>query len=83
MLLSGRSGKMSEKKSSKPSEKKSFEEMLSGLEKTAEILSSEDITLEEAVAAYEKGIREYEACRNMLDSAKQKIEVYRKGEEND
>ena len=44
-----------------------FEERLAKLEKTVETLSSEEITLEEAVRQYEQGLNDYEACKKILE----------------
>ena len=56
---------------------KTFEESLKGLEKCAEILRKEGNTLDEAMKAYEEGIRYYNECSMILDQAKQKIETYK------
>ena len=56
----------------------SFEKSLSELEKTAELLKSDDISLEDAIKAYEKGVALYEQCNDILTNAKQRIEVYSK-----
>ena len=55
-------------------EKKTFEEALSELEKISKKLESEDITLENAIELFEKGIALSKECSDMLTSAKQKIE---------
>ncbi len=56
----------------------SFEDCLKGLEKAAEELKKEDITLEQALASYEEGIRCYNECSEILENAKQKIEVLKR-----
>jgi exodeoxyribonuclease VII small subunit len=56
--------------------KLSFEEALKGLENTSEALKSEDLTLEDALMNFEKGMKYYERCKEILDEAKQKILVY-------
>ncbi len=55
-------------------EKKTFEEALSELEKISKKLESEDVTLENAIELFEKGVELSKECSNMLTSAKQKIE---------
>lgn len=56
----------------------SFEEALTGLEKSAEELKKDGTTLEEAMKNFEQGIEYYNYCSEILSSAKQKIEVYSK-----
>jgi len=58
--------------------KPSFEEALTGLEKSAEDLRKENITLEAAIKSFEEGITHYKQCNEILSEAKQKIEVYSK-----
>lgn len=60
--------------------KMSFEEALSGLEKSAEILKRDGTTLEAAMESFEQGIEYYNYCSEMLNNAKQKIEFYEKKE---
>ena len=54
-----------------------FEEALAALEETAESLRSGSLALEESVEVYDKSILLYNHCKNILDKAKQKIEIYR------
>ncbi|MBN7772522.1 exodeoxyribonuclease VII small subunit [Clostridium aminobutyricum] len=56
----------------------SFEEALEKLEASAECLKSDQISLEEALKSFEKGIEYYNKCSSILNNAKQKIEVYSK-----
>lgn len=56
----------------------SFEEALSGLEKSSEELKKDGTTLEAAIISFEKGIEYYNYCSDILKDAKQKIEVYDK-----
>lgn len=58
--------------------KMTFEETMKKLEETAENLQKDDITLEEALKNYEKGIEYYNQCDEILKKAKQKIETYSK-----
>ncbi|MDR0519325.1 MAG: exodeoxyribonuclease VII small subunit [Clostridiales Family XIII bacterium] len=56
-----------------PKKELSFEEALEKLETCAERISSTDITLDEAIKAYEEGAAHYEKCDLILKSAKQRI----------
>jgi exodeoxyribonuclease VII small subunit len=56
-------------------EKISFEQAYEKLRVAGEKLDSCDVTLEEAMKNYEEGIKYYNICKNILDEAKQKIEV--------
>lgn len=56
----------------------SFEEALSGLEKSADELKKDGTTLEAAIISFEQGINYYNYCSEILNDAKQKIEVYDK-----
>ncbi|MDD4563875.1 MAG: exodeoxyribonuclease VII small subunit [Eubacteriales bacterium] len=60
--------------------KMSFEEALAGLEKSAETLKNDGTTLEAAMQSYEQGMKYYNYCNELLNSAKQKIEFYEKTE---
>ncbi|MDD2190120.1 MAG: exodeoxyribonuclease VII small subunit [Eubacteriales bacterium] len=61
--------------------KMSFEEALSGLEKSAEVLKKDGVTLEAAIQSFEQGMMYYNYCSEMLNSAKQKIETFGKKNE--
>ena len=58
--------------------KMTFEEAFAGLEKSAEELRKDSVPLEESIKIFEKGISLYEQCNEILNEAKQKIEVYKK-----
>lgn len=58
--------------------KVSFEEALSKLEDCAEKLNKPDVSLEEAIKSFEDGLKHYEKASEILNDAKQKIEVYSK-----
>ena len=53
-----------------------FEESIKKLEMMSEKIRSENTTLEEAIACYEEGIKCYKICNDILNDAKQKIQVY-------
>lgn len=61
--------------------KMSFEEALAELERSAEILKKDGTTLEAAMQSYEQGMKYYNYCNEILNNAKQKIEIYRKNNE--
>ncbi len=64
------------------SENKSFEEELAKLETIGQRLTQGDLTLDQALKEYEAGIGHYRRCLDMLNQAKEKMEVYdRSGEE--
>ena len=51
-----------------------FEQSLSELERISKKLESDDITLEESIALFEKGIKLSKECAKKLETAKQRIE---------
>ena len=57
--------------------KLTFEEALEKLEAAADTLRSGEVSLEESVELYNKSIEYYRQCLEILNSAKQKIEVFR------
>ena len=58
-------------------EELTFEEALQALETAAESLRSGGLSLEESISVYDKSILLYNRCKDILDKAKQKIEIYR------
>ncbi len=62
------------------SEKKvlGFEEAFEALEFSAEALRKPNISLDEALASYERGVKYYETCNEILSQTKQKIQTYGK-----
>ncbi len=61
--------------------KMSFEEALSGLEKSAEVLKKDGVTLEAALQGFEQGMMYYNYCSEILNNAKQKVETFGKKNE--
>ena len=59
-------------------ENKSFEESLDTLEAITESLKDGNIPLKDMLKLYEEGIKYYKICYDILNSAKQQIEVYDK-----
>lgn len=55
-----------------------FEAAMEHLEKAADNLKNDSITLEEALKNYEEGISYYKKCDEILRDAKQRIETYSK-----
>lgn len=56
----------------------SFEESIKKLEEMSDKIRDDKTTLDEAVQYYEEGIKCYKACEEILNNAKQKIEIYSK-----
>ena len=54
---------------------KTFEENMAELESVVESLGEGDISLDESLKLFEKGIKLSNACQNMLDKAEQKVTV--------
>lgn len=54
--------------------KEDFEAKLESAKKTLEILMNQEITLEESVKAYEKGMKELSDAQKMLQDAQIKIQ---------
>jgi exodeoxyribonuclease VII small subunit len=54
----------------------SFEQALAKLEEYANLLSRDDVGLEDAIRAYEEGVRYYGICNRILSDATQKIEIF-------
>ena len=54
----------------------SFEEALKKLEDAVARLKSGECSLEESIKVYEESVHYYEICHGILESARQKIEIY-------
>ena len=63
-------------------EKVTFEEAYAKLKAAGEKLESGEVTLEEAMASYEEGVKYYKMCSEILEAAKQKIEEFDKERES-
>jgi exodeoxyribonuclease VII small subunit len=63
-----------EKKAKKPT----FEEALEELETIAQKLESGELTLDESIQYYEKGVALAKFCRQKLEEAERKIEILQK-----
>ncbi|HNS51775.1 MAG TPA: exodeoxyribonuclease VII small subunit [Anaerolineae bacterium] len=58
----------------------SFEEAYRELEATVRRMEAGDLTLEEALAAYEKGVRLARRCQAALDEAQLRVQQLSEGE---
>ncbi len=73
--MTEKKGKTREKAApTEPEEARPFEEALKELEQLAAQMERGDLTLDDAVEAYDKGIRLSKHCRKKLDEAEGKIQ---------
>lgn len=56
-------------------ENKTFEESLNELTKTVELLENGDVSLDDAVKLFEKGIKISKECYDQIEKAEQKIKI--------
>ena len=61
----------------------SFEESMTELEKIAKELESDDLTLDESIEKFEKGMKLSKKCKETLDNAEKKITILINDEEKD
>ncbi len=59
---------------SKKTKQPSFEEAIELLEEITRQLERGDLSLEDSIAAYEKGMQLSKSCKQMLDRAERKLE---------
>jgi len=69
--------------SEKPNTEKTFTEALRNLQNAAQEIGRQATTLEDSLKLFEEGMKEAEFCKEILDSAEQKITVYGKREGED
>lgn len=62
--------------------KQSFETNLAELEKVVASLEKGDVSLDEMLTLFEKGVKLTQSCTNALDSAEQKITVLMRDKES-
>ncbi|MDD5823663.1 MAG: exodeoxyribonuclease VII small subunit [Firmicutes bacterium] len=62
---------------------KTFTEALNILQKAASDIGKQATSLEDSLRLYEEGIKEAEFCKEILDSAEQRILIYQNGGEID
>ncbi len=60
----------------KKSSKGEFEQAFSELKEMTEKIKDQNTTLEDAIEYYENGMKYYKICSEILENAKQKIEVF-------
>ena len=57
---------------------KTFTEALKNLQDAASEIGKQATTLEESLRLFDEGMKEAAYCKEILDSAEQKIEIYEK-----
>ncbi len=62
---------------------KTFSEALARLQNAAQDIGKQATTLEDSLKLFDEGMKEAEYCKEILDSASQKIEIYENGEFKD
>ena len=62
---------------------KTFTESLNKLQNAASEIGKQATTLEESLRLFDEGMKEAEYCRDILDKAEQKIQLYENGELKD
>ena len=60
-----------------------FEEAMNELEKLVESLDKGDISLDQAILAYDKGSRLKDLCQKKLNEAKMKVETIQSSDNSD
>jgi len=60
-----------------------FEEAMDELEKLVESLDKGDISLDQAISAYDKGSRLKDLCQKKLNEAKMKVETIQSSDNSD
>ena len=64
-------------------EKLTFEDAMKELEKLVDSLDKGDVSLDEAIAAYDRGSQLKDHCQNKLNEAKMKVETIQSSENVD
>ena len=64
-------------------EKLTFEEAMQELEKLVDSLDKGDVSLDEAIAAYDRGSQLKDYCQKKLHEAKMKVETIQSSDNND
>lgn len=62
---------------------KTFTESLQKLQNAASEIGRQTTTLEDSLRLFEEGMKEAAHCKEILDSAEQKIQIYEDGELKD
>lgn len=58
---------------------KTFTESMKKLQEAAAEIGRQTTSLEDSLRLFEEGMKEAEYCRQILDSAEQKIQIYEEG----
>ena len=64
-------------------EKLTFEEAMQELEKLVDSLDKGDVSLDEAIAAYDRGSQLKDYCQNKLQEAKMKVDTIQASDNTD
>ena len=67
--------KKPEKNTSDQPQPPSFEKAMEELEKIVEELEGGDLTLDESLTRYERGVKAVKACREILETAEKKLNI--------
>jgi exodeoxyribonuclease VII small subunit len=67
----------------KEKKKVNFESALKDLEKIAEKLEDGNLSLDDSIKEFERGIKLAKFCHEKLDEAERKIEILQKGEQGE
>ena len=59
---------------------KTFTEALANLQNAAQDIGRQATTLEDSLKLFDEGMKEAEYCKEILDKAEQKIQLYENGE---
>ena len=62
---------------------KTFTESIQALQNAASEIGKQATTLEDSLRLFDEGMKEAEYCREILDKAEQKIQIYENGELRD
>lgn len=62
---------------------KTFTESLQNLQSAASEIGKQATTLEESLRLFDEGMKEADYCKEILDKAEQKIQLYENGELRD
>ncbi|MBE6027032.1 MAG: exodeoxyribonuclease VII small subunit [Clostridiales bacterium] len=62
---------------------KTFTESMQALQNAASEIGKQATTLEDSLRLFDEGMKEAEYCREILDKAEQKIQIYENGELRD
>lgn len=60
-----------------------FEEAIKDFEDTINQLNRTDLSIDEAIKIHEDGLKKYKICEEILNKASQKIEIYKKEQEEE